>query len=61
MNYSAMLDKYQIYHVAHQERFGQCQNFVLRQISIFVLVVQVKEPFYVVHQIVKHHAIQSRN
>ena len=30
-------------------------------ISILVLVVQVKEPFYVDHQIVEHDAVQPRN
>jgi hypothetical protein len=45
----------------YQKRFACSQDFVLREIPILVLVMKVKEPFNVLHQIVEHDAVQARD
>lgn len=44
-----------------QQRLRQCKNFVLGQEAVFVFVVQVKKPFDILHEIVEHHAVQTRD
>lgn len=43
----------------HQEGLGQCQHFILGQIPVLILVVEVEKPFNVFHQIIKHDAVQT--
>jgi hypothetical protein len=45
------------YHLTYQERLRQRQNFVLSKVTVFVLVVQVEEPFNVLHQVIEHDTI----
>jgi hypothetical protein len=44
----------------HQEGLGQCQHFILGQIPVLILVVEVEEPFDILHQVIEHDAIQTR-
>jgi hypothetical protein len=43
----------------YQEGFRQSKYFILRQIAIFILIMHVKEPLDVLHQVVEHDTVQS--
>ena len=43
----------------YQEGFRQSEHFVLRQVAVLVLVVQIEEPLDILHEIVEHHAVQA--
>lgn len=43
----------------HQKGLGKGQHFVLGQITVFVLVVEVEEPFNVLHEIIEHDTVQA--
>lgn len=45
-----------IFHT-HQKCFRQCEHFIFGEEAILVLVVQVKEPFYILHEVIKHHSV----
>lgn len=45
----------------YEKRLGQGEDLVFRQESVLVLVMEIKEPLDVFHEIVEHNTIQSRH
>ncbi len=43
----------------NQQRLRQGEHFILREVSILVLIVEVEEPFDVFHEIIEHDAIHA--
>lgn len=45
----------------NQQRLRQGEHFILSEVSILVLIVEVEEPFDVLHEIIEHDAIHARD
>ena len=45
----------------YKHGFGHCENLILGEKSILIFVVQVEEPFNVLHEVVEHHPVETRH
>ena len=45
--------------VTHEHGFREGENLILGQEAVLIFVVDVEEPFDIIHQVVEHHTVQS--
>ena len=43
----------------YKHRLREGEDLIFGQESVLILVMDIKEPFDVIHQVIKHHPIQS--